>query len=174
VDPEGLDDGVLVELAGELERAQRHLDAARCRLHGVLEARGATLEVSGHATGGWLGAEHGLSRVEAGRRVRVATRLRRDLPEVAAALAAGEITFEHARVIADLVNPRVRDLVVVLQPQLLALAEGVRFERWAAQVRDLVAIADEDGGHRPESGGSRLRMVDGPDGVLHLDGRFVG
>ncbi|HLU42510.1 MAG TPA: hypothetical protein VKZ55_08945, partial [Microthrixaceae bacterium] len=38
VDPEGLDDGVLVELAGELERAQRHLDAARCRLHGVLEA----------------------------------------------------------------------------------------------------------------------------------------
>ena len=174
VDPDGLDDGVLVELAGELERAQRHLDAARCRLLGVLEARGATLEVSGHATGGWLGAEHGLSRVEAGRRVRVATRLRRDLPEVAAALAAGEITFEHARVIADLVNPRVRDLVVVLQPQLLALAEGVRFERWAAQVRDLVAIADEDGGHRPESGGSRLRMVDGPDGVLHLDGRFVG
>lgn len=169
-----LSDEGLVSLAGEVERAQRFVDAARCVLHGALDARGATVEGSGHTTRTWLGAEHGLSLPELGRRVRVASKLHRHLPVVADALVAGEITFEHARVIADLLNPRVHDLVIGLQAQLLARARGVRFERWVAEVRDLIAGADADGGHDPSPERNRLSMADGLDGELFLKGTLVG
>lgn len=173
VDVDGLGDDALVELASQLERAQRFVDAARCSLHGALEARGATVS-EGHTTRTWLGAVHGLSVPELGRRVRVASRLRRDLPVIFEALAGGEITFEHARVVVDLLNPRVHEVVVALQPRLLALAHGVRFERWVKEVRDLVAAADADGGHDPSPERNRLSMADGLDGELFVKGTFVG
>jgi hypothetical protein len=174
VDPGELSDSELVDLASALEGSQRRLDAARMRLHAALHARGATIDESGHTTKQWLGAEHSMSGSEAGRRVRVANKVCRHLPLVAEALAAGAVTFEHARVLADLLTPRVHDIVVGLQPELLALAEGARFEQWVRDVRDLINLADPDGGHDPSPERNNVSLADGLDGELFVNATLVG
>ena len=57
---------------------------------------------------------------------------------------------------------------------LVDMAEGVRFETWAAQVRDLLRAADDDGGHDPSPTDNRLTLDDGIDASVHLDGDLVG
>ena len=169
-----LTDPELVEVTGRLEGAQRRLDAARMKLHAALETRGATVEESGQTTTQWLGAEQGLSGAEARRRVRVANKVCRHLPLVAEAMARGEVTFEHCRVLAEVLTPRVHDVVVGLQAELLALAEGARFEQWVADVRDLITLADPDGGHDPSPERNKVLLADGLDGELLLKGTLVG
>ena len=174
LDPAVLTGPELLDVASRLESSQRQLDAARMKLHAALEARGATIEESGHTTTQWLGAEQGLSGSEARRRVRVANKVCRHLPLVAEALSAGEVTFEHCRVLAEVLTPRVHDVVVGLQAELLALAEGARFEQWVADVRDLINLADPDGGHDPSPERNRVSLADGLDGELLLKGTLVG
>ena len=169
-----LTDPELVEVTGRLEGSQRRLDAARMRLHAALEARGATIDESGHTTKQWLGVEHGMAGSEAGRRVRVANKVCRHLPLVAEALADGVITFEHCRVLADVLTPRVHDVVVGLQAELLAMAEGARFEQWVQDVRDLIDLADPDGGHDPSPERNRVSLADGLDGELFARVTLVG
>ena len=167
-------DDELIELAAALEDSQRLLDAARLKLHAALDARGATVEESGHTTTQWLGAEHGMAGSEARRRVRVANKVCRHLPLVAEALAAGEITFEHCRVLAEVLTPRVHDVVVGLQAELLALAEGARFEQWVADVRELINLADPDGGHDPSPERNKASLADGLDGEVFAKVTLVG
>jgi hypothetical protein len=174
LDPAVLTDPELVEVTSRLEVAQRRLDAARMRLHAALDARGATIDECGHTTKQWLGAEHSMSGSEAGRRVRVANKVCRHLPLVAEALAAGAVTFEHARVLADLLTPRVHDIVVELQAELLALAEGARFEQWVRDVRDLINLADPDGGHDPSPERNKVSLGDGLDGEVFANVTLVG
>ena len=174
VDTAGLSGAELVDLASSLEASQRLLDAARMRLHAALEGRGATVDESGHTTKQWLGVEHHMAGSEAGRRVRVANKVCRHLPLVAEALAEGVITFEHCRVLADALTPRVHDVVVALQAELLALTEGARFEQWVADVRDLINLADPDGGHDPSPERNRVSLADGLDGELLGNLTLVG
>jgi hypothetical protein len=174
LDPAVLSDPELVEVTSRLECAERRLDAARLKLHAALDARGATVDESGHTTKQWLGAQHGLAGAEAGRRIRVANKVCRHLPLVADALASGEVTFDHARVLADLLTPRVHDIVVGLQAELLALAEGARFEQWVRDVRDLINLADPDGGHDPSPERNKVSLGDGLDGELFINATLVG
>jgi hypothetical protein len=156
-----------------LEGLRRALDAVAVAVAGEIDARDLTDRRYGHRTKDWLASEQALERGVAGRRVRVATKLRR-LPIVAAALAEGRISFEHARVVADLANPRVLDALVGLQDRIVELAQGVRFERWAEQVRALVDLVDQDGGHDPREERNSLHASSTLDGVLHLKGTLVG
>ena len=174
VDAAELWDDELLQLAAELESSQRLLDAARLKLHAALEVRGATIDEFGHTTKQWLGAEHGMAGSEAGRRVRVANKVCRHLPLVAEALADGEITFEHCRVLADVLTPPVHDVVVALQEELLALADGARFEQWVTDVRDLINLADPGGGHDPSPERNRVSLADGLDGEVFAKVTLVG
>jgi hypothetical protein len=174
LDTAQLSESELVDLASALEGSQRRLDAARMKLHAALEARGATIDECGHTTKQWLGAQHAMSGAEAGRRIRVANKVCRHLPLVAEALAGGEVTFEHARVLADLLTPRVHDIVIALQPELLALAEGARFEQWVRDVRDLINLADPDGGHDPSPERNKVSLGNGLDGELFVNATLVG
>ena len=169
-----LTDPELVDVTGRLEASQRRLDAARMKLHAALEARGATIDECGHTTRVWLGAEHAMAGSEAGRRVRVANKVCRHLPLVAEALARGEVTFEHCRVLADALTPRVHDIVVGLQEELLALADGARFEQWVTDVRDLINLADPDGGHDPSPERNKVSLADGLDGEVFGKLTLVG
>ena len=173
VDTAELSDEELVDLAAGLEGSQRQLDAARLKLHAALDARGATIDKSGHTTKQWLKAEHGMAGSEAGRRVRVANKVCRHLPLVAEAAARGEITFEHCRVFADVLTPRVHDVVVGLQAELLALADGALFDEWVQQVGELINLADPDGGHDPSPERNRVSLADGLDGELCFKGNLV-
>ena len=164
----------LITALARVESARRALDAVRLHLIGELDAQEEPVRRTGLRTRAWLGHEHGATRAGAGRDVSVARRLRSTLPLVAEALARGRITLDHAALLSRLTTPRVESIMVELQDHLLDLADGVRFERWAADVRALVELADTEGGHRPTPPSNRLHLqVDG-DGVLHLEATLVG
>ena len=174
VDARAASDAELVGLVRSLESQQRSLDALRSVVLAELDARDEPQRRTGLRTPGWLGAEFGLPRDEAHRRVGVARRLRADLPVVADALGAGRISFAHAAFLCRLANPRVRDVVIAMQQELVDLSIGVRFEQWAKEVRALIDLADADGGHDPRPEDNHLSLSDGLDGQVHLDVGLVG
>lgn len=163
-------DEVLLAAAVRLEAVRRSVDAALGSVLAELHVRGTTDHTTGHRTPQWFSAATGCPKVEAVRRVRTAERLAVRLDRVAVALADGRISFEHARVLADLAGPRTADIVERCQDEFLRLAEVLPFERWRTEVAGLVDLADADGGHRPPPRPGRLRLHDGLDGALDLLG----
>jgi Domain of unknown function (DUF222) len=130
----------------------------------------------GLSTGSWLARETGLPAVVARQLVKVGSVLRTRLGEVDAAVVDGRITSHHAKVLADACNPRVADAVAGMQSELIDLAEGCSFERWRAEVRGIVELLDQDGGHDPHDDLARntLSVADTIDGTTHLAGRLIG
>jgi hypothetical protein len=168
-----LGDDELEALTTTLEAARRAIDAGSAHVVGELDARGATDRRHGHATRTWIGATHQLPSAEGSRRVRVA-RLLRCCPVLATALADGQISFDHAVVIANATNVRNIDVVVQLQQHLIDLTtEYVLFRAWAAHVADMLRLADEDGPEpRPEH--NSLHLGGQFDGSARLTGTLVG
>ena len=179
IPPDPLDVGVLSDeelLAelGVLEAEQRRLDAARMALLGETHARAVTERRAGLRMKAWLGHEHRLAPATAAKQCSTAQKLRALLPEIAEALARGEITFDHAALVAKLCTPRVEQIVVALQTRFIELAQVQRFEPWAHDVRGLISLADQDGPGPLGEPQNRLRMTDGLDGELRLDVDLVG
>ena len=69
-----------------------------------------------------------------------------------------------------------RDAVVEIQDDIIALAGAFRFGRWKTGLRSLIDLVDEDGGHDPDDdlARNRLSISESLDGVLHLHGELVG
>lgn len=173
VDVRSADDGELVDAVRQMEAARRRLDAARMAVLAELDARGEPIGRTGLSASSWLGAEFGLPRPSTARDLRVARTLRSTLTETADALAAGRISFEHAALLVRLCIPRVQQVVVELQQRCIELAQDVRFEKWAHEVRALIEHADTDGAP-PEDRDDTLSMSDGLSGELHLDVVLTG
>ena len=163
----------LVGLSDVLECAQRALDSARLAIVGELDARNLPLRTRGLVTNAWLGHNYLLSRPVASRLVSTARKLRAVLPQVADALRNGLITADHAALLSKLCTPRVEPIMVALQTEFINLATGVRFERWANEIRALIDLADPDGAHLPNPDHNRITISDGLSGELHLNGDFV-
>jgi hypothetical protein len=108
--------------------------------------------------------------------VRVGRRLREVLPTIGAAVADGRLTAHHAAVLADAANGRVADGLAELQGLLIDLAGGASFDRWRNEVRGIVELLDQDGGHDPadDLARNRLHLADTIDGTTQLSGQFVG
>jgi len=106
--------------------------------------------------------------------VRRTGRTLRQVSLVADAVREGRINVDQAGVICRVANPRVFQVVFGCQDELVALADGVRFERFARDVAALVDLADQDGGHDPTPERSHLHLKDGPGGELLLNGVLVG
>ena len=167
------DEELLAEL-GVLEAEQRRLDAARMALLGETHARAVTERHAGLTVKAWLGHQHHVAPATAAKQCATAKKLRLLLPEIAEALAAGVITFDHAALVAKLCTPRVEAIVVGLQARFIELAQVQRFEPWTHDVRGLISLADQDGPGPLGEPQNRLRMTDGLDGALHLDVDLVG
>ena len=179
LDPVGLEvefasDDELVDAIAGLEAEQRRMDAARMRLYGELAARNVTERRAGLTPKAWLGHQHHVAPATAAKQCGTAKKLRLLLPEIAEALAAGVITFDHAALVAKLCVPRVEAIVVGLQARFIELAQVQRFEPWTHDVRGLISLADQDGPGPLGEPQNRLRMTDGLDGALHLDVDLVG
>jgi hypothetical protein len=151
----------LRELVGLVEAGRSALDALEGHCLAELDARDACDLDLGLPTISWLTWHRRVPRREAALRVKVANTLRRELCEVDAALGEGRISFEHARVLADAANPRVADAIASVQAHLVEAAEHAPFEIWRREVRGLVELLDQDGGHDPHEDLCRNR--------LHLD-----
>ena len=89
---------------------------------------------------------HGRDGLSWARQLRVGRRLAAWLPEVHRALHDGLISVERATVLANAVNARNAEVLAGAQAALLELSAATpRFKEFAAQVRDLAAVADADG-----------------------------
>ena len=157
-----------------LEVSIRALESARTAWLAELDRRGTTDAVTGHRTAAWFAGAAGCARASARRMVRAGRRLDDLLPAVAEAHAVGAVSSEHVQVLSDLATGRTADVVAACQEEFLALAAVLPFERWRAEVRGLVDLADTDGGFRPGPDRSTLRLATGFGGSLEMAGTFVG
>ncbi len=170
LDPVAASDAELLSALDELEVSQRALDAQRMALLAETHARAVTERKAGLTLKAYLGHSHHVAGATSARQVATAKKLR-FLPEIADALQAGWITFDHTALLARLCTPRVEAIMVELQSRFVELAVTTRFQQWANDVRWLISVADQDGPGPGPLGEpqNRLRMTDGLDGALHLD-----
>jgi Domain of unknown function (DUF222)/HNH endonuclease len=124
----------------------------------TLDARGAAgaeLGAPAPSTAGWLRARARMSAGAAGQRVRVARALHRGpLAGTAAALAAGELAYQHAAVLAGTTKDLDPQTTRQAEPLLLEAARRLdpgRLRRVAAHLR---VVAD------PEAGATLLAALD--------------
>ena len=177
----GLDVGVgsdddLCTAAVEIERVRGLLDAAQGSVLAELDARGVCDRDHGLRTNTWLARQCGLARGTATARLRVGQTLRAHLPATAARLASGDISWDHARVMADAINPRIEQEFAEIEQSLLDLATGTVFERWRDHVRDVANILDQDGGYDPTDDLERnsLHITPCTDGITYLKATLIG
>ena len=171
------EDDLLATAAG-LERLQRFVDAARCRVLAKLD-RDATTDIRfGLPTARWLAREAELPNGVAAGRVHLAKRLQSTLPVTGEALARGEINLHHAQVVSRAANPRIVDEIREIEAELLLLRKGCStFDAWKADVGHVANQLDADGGFKPDDldpTRNRLRLTRGMSGELHVDGTLVG
>src|SRR6266508_2718753 len=144
-DLDQLGDALLAAQVVAVQRLGDQLDADWLRRLAAVDARGAAgaeVGASAPSTAGWLRATTRMSPAGAGQRVRTARALHRGpLAATAAALAAGEVSYAHAAVLADATHD--------LPPKQVAEAEGVlvdaarrldpaRLHRLAGHLRDVL------------------------------------
>jgi hypothetical protein len=140
------------ELREELTAAQRGASLSQARLLQVIEAcreRGLPGEDAALSTRQWVGKQLNLSAYEAGVQVRMARAFAEELADTGAALAAGEITGEHARTIHDMVTQlpkcRTAEDVEFAQATLLEAARAVNAKDLRQLRRCLAEAIDPDG-----------------------------
>ena len=158
----------------ELETVIRALEATRSWWLGELDRQGTTDEVTGHRTASWFASESNCARGTARRSVRAGRRLVTHLDQVRDAFAQGAVSADHVQVLTDLCCGAGTETVASCQAELVALAQVLPFERWRAEVRGLVDLADGDGRFRPGPDGSTLRLTTGFGGSLEMAGTVVG
>jgi hypothetical protein len=165
----------LRDLVGLAEAGRAALDALEGHALAELEARDACDQDLGLCTAGWLKWHLQLSHREAATRVKVANKLRRELPDVDIALGEGRIGFEHAKVLAAAANPRVTEAIAAVQEQLVDAATRAPFDGWAREVRGLVELVDQDGGHDAADDLGRNHLhADDVGGTTVVRGELVG
>jgi hypothetical protein len=158
----------------ELESVIRALEATRSCWLGELDRMGTTDEVTGHRTASWFANESNCAPGTARRQVRAGRRLVTHLDQVHDAFAQGAVSADHVQVLTDLAGPSAADTVAACQAEFLALAQVLPFERWKAEVKGLIELADGDGRFRPGPDGSTLRLTSGFGGSLEMVGTIVG
>ncbi len=127
-------DDELCAAAIALEQARAALDAAEAHVLAELERRGVCDREFGLGTASWLADRAHASRPHVMARLRVGTKLR-SLSALDAALSAGHLTFEHARVLVDAANPRIADDLAAGLDELIELALHTPFAIWRRDVR---------------------------------------
>ncbi|WNV76963.1 HNH endonuclease signature motif containing protein [Geodermatophilus sp. DSM 44513] len=179
VDLVGLSDDALLDLVGELSVAANRVAAVLTQAVRAVDRREAHRRDGALSVKGWLVGSVRLAPAEATAIVTTGRRLEQ-LPAVAAAFAAGEVTATHARVITEAITPRrvatatAAGIDLAETDQILAelarrttpgdTAKGVA--RWRAGIDPDGALADAADVRRSFS------MATGLDGRVHLRGEL--
>jgi hypothetical protein len=156
-----------------IERARRELEAAYVT---VLDRAESTrrYDADGHAgVRGWASALANTGSVELHRRLQTMRALR-DLPDVAAALAGGEVGVDQVREVAKLhANPRTRDLTVAGQSKLLRHARTKACVEFGEIVGRWDAFGDPQRAERRHHDAHERRdaMIFERDGMVTLHAR---
>ena len=138
----------LAELA-QIAAERRRLEYRESVLLARVNASGVTLTEHGHSTGVWWSNVSPQPAGSGRARVRVSERLHGWYGELARAFEAGRVDWNHVVVFDRAANPRVREQMIDLLPDLIALAEVATFDRWSQEVRGIAERLDQDGGYDP-------------------------
>jgi len=129
----------------DLDRVRTMLEALFCRDLREFATIDNLREVGVASMSGWLVAATGTTRREAGRRATLANTLA-ELPLLDAAMRAGDVPIEAARVIARALNPRTRRLFdVFTQAMFVDAATHKPLDQLAADVEHWLEVVDPDG-----------------------------
>lgn len=130
---------------GEFETLRTQLDAEHLTRLADFDGSGCWAVDAAHGTANWMVAHTGADKTDARGRVRLAQRLRQ-MPVVAEALADGEITTAHAKVLARCVtNPRTRPFFADDERTLVGVARNGSPDDLANHVRAWIELVDQDG-----------------------------
>jgi len=169
------DDEVLAGVV-EVHRALAALETVAAHLLAETQVRGLTDRCFGVKTAKWVAGQAKVDHRPVGRRLRMGLWLRR-LSEVDAAVADGRLTSDHAAVLAEAVaNPRIGDQIAATQNIWVDQAAETSFVDWRHQLRQTVALLDQDGGYDPDKDRdrNRLRFTTLDEGITRLAGDLVG
>ena len=148
----GLPDPTAAERVLVLRGLLERLECQWLRELAAVDARGAAgaeLGARAPSTAGWLRARVRLTAAAARQRVRVARALHRGpLAGTAAALAAGELSYGHAAVLAGGTDGLDPQTTVQAEPVLLEAARRLDPARLRRVVEHLRVVADPDGEER--------------------------
>ena len=174
---DALDGPQLRELTLQVEQLRRLLDATEHHALAELDRRRHTDLRRGSATSKWLAHHAQLPAGTARARLALARRLADDpvLTPVGAALDAGRIGSDHARVLAGSVNERNAAALAPALDDLIEAAQAMVFDVWKRHVEHLASMADPDGSHDPDADllGNTLTLSPS-SGFLLLRGELVG
>lgn len=163
----------LIELL-EWDTEQRRRDARRAELLAEVERDGVCDASYGHSTAGWLADRTQLSLGVARSLVRNAVRLYERFPELATALTAGRIGWQHVAAFQRLARPRIHDALAEMVPNLIELAEVAGFDRWHQELRGIVDLLDQDGGNEPPELTNNLSFATTLGGSITISGQLNG
>lgn len=161
VDVSALSPGASAAHMARLERARSQVDAHLLGSLAAFERSGAWEVDAAASVTSWLTAQTGVARPVAGARVRLARYLAL-MPVTSAALADGDITESHARVLSRCVaNPRVRAYFAVEEVELVVDAMEMTADELSRRVDQWIELMDEDGAepHAPERDVVRANRV---------------
>jgi len=159
----------------EVAVARAALDAFELAVLGELEAQGVC-DRRGSKPTMWVAGQTRACRASVATRVKVARKLRYPFGQVADALAAGLITFDHAALLVRLASSRVIDDLADLQGELIDHAQDRPFAVWQSDLAQLVNLLDQDGGFDPERERARnhLHLNEQVPGEVSFSGTVVG
>lgn len=161
------------ETAAEFFRQAARLEAAAVRALGEFESRATAEQLDGSAlAAGWLAARLRSTYGWARGRVLMARRLRCELPETAASIAAGDITIAHAQVLTSVPAGPVADAVAERESTLLEAARTLAPDLLARVVKHLAAAVQPDGTDRDAARQyeDRRLFLSEVNGVRYVDG----
>lgn len=157
---------------GDLSSVVRRLEVLRDRLSGVAASwlaefgrRGGPAAEESPSAASWLAAVSRRRRSTAGADELLARKLAR-MPLVAAALAAGEVTADHARVLAAALNPRTASAFAEQEAELVGHARRLSADDLGQLVAAWLRRFDPDG-PAPAPERDVFHLSAGLDGRLH-------
>lgn len=142
----------LGELLRSVERARAAVDAAANAVLDRFDAQGAAAYDGLRSTSSWLRQRCQMTGATAARRVRTARALR-ELPEVADGFRSGRFSADQADLFARHRSPRTAEAMTQDESALATLADHLRPDDFARELRGWAELVDTDGaepdpGHR--------------------------
>lgn len=170
VDVRVCSDDELLSDTVDLEKLISLAETAQAHRLAELDARGTTDRVHGMRTTAWVSAAAGCNRGPITGRMRVGRSLRNHFDRVDDAVSDGRLSFDHAKTLSDVDNPRITDILIGSQDEIIALAEASTFPQWKRDVIALAEHADADGREPDPYEGNELRLSKTVDGSTDLTG----
>ncbi|MBS1848660.1 MAG: DUF222 domain-containing protein, partial [Actinobacteria bacterium] len=170
VDVTACADDDLLCAVGALAAVRSLIETTESHVLAELDVRGTTDRVHGLRTTAWAAAQTGGARGGIVSRLKVGRALRDHFDVIDRAVCDEKLSFDHAKTLADVVNPRITGVLAAAQNEIVALADASTFAQWKRDVTALAEHADTDGPEPDPCERNELRLPKALDGRTEIAG----